>query len=137
MKNGGMNAERAEGFVKLPRSVIDRMAAAPLSAAAWRVLLFLMRELLRHGGKDNGQLKAPHRQLVAFGISASLVRSAIEELEVAGLVPERQGGEPVRVGVVIALERIQEGEGATVCQHKWRQICAVMWSKTATGSGGR
>jgi hypothetical protein len=84
MKYG--EAERAEGFVKLPRSVIDRMAAVPLSAAACRVLVFLMRELLRHGGKNNGQLKAPHRQLVEFGISASLVSSAIEELEVAGLV---------------------------------------------------
>src|SRR5262249_12706559 len=62
------------------------MATTPLSAAAWRVLVFLMRELLRHGGKDNGQLKAPHRQLVSFGVSASLVSSAIKELEAAGLV---------------------------------------------------
>jgi len=86
MTNGKPHAERAEGFVILPRSVVDRMAATPLSAAAWRVLVFLMRELLRHGGWDNGQLKAPHRQLVAFGVSAILVSSAIEELEDAGLV---------------------------------------------------
>jgi hypothetical protein len=86
MKNGRANTERREGFVMLPRSVVDRMAAADLSAAAWRVLVFLMRELLRHGGKGNGKLKATHRQLIAFGVSASLVSSAIKELEAATLV---------------------------------------------------
>ena len=92
MKNGEGIYERAEGFVKLPRSVVDRLAAVQLSAAAWRVLVFLMRELLCQGGKNNGKLKAPHRQLVAFGVSAGLVSSAIKELEAAGLVRcHRQG----------------------------------------------
>ena len=86
MKNGRANTERREGFVMLPRSVVDRMAATPLSAAAWRVLVFLMRELLRHSGKGNGELKATHRQLIAFGVSASRVSSAIKELEAAELV---------------------------------------------------
>ena len=93
MKTGAdANAERPEGWVKLSRSVVEKMATANLSAAAWRVLVFLMRELLRHGGKGNGQLKAPHRQLVAFGVSASLVSSAIKELEAAGLVRCRRQG---------------------------------------------
>jgi DNA-binding transcriptional ArsR family regulator len=86
------HADRTEGFLKLTASAVDQMAATPLSAAAWRVLVFLMRELLHRAGRGNGQLKAPHRQLVAFGVSASLVSRAITELEVAGLVRcHRQG----------------------------------------------
>jgi hypothetical protein len=86
MMNGNASAAQIQGWVKLPRYVIDRMLAARLSLAAVRILLFLMREHLRHGGKDNGLLEAPHRQLVATGISAGLVASAILELEAAGLL---------------------------------------------------
>jgi hypothetical protein len=93
MKNGKAITERREGFVMLPRSVVERMAATLLSAAAFRVLVFLMRELLRHGGKDNGRLKATHRQLVAYGVSASLVSRAIKELETAELVRCHRKGE--------------------------------------------
>ncbi len=90
--NGGSGVARGEGFVMLPRSVVEQLATAQLSAAAWRVLVFLLREHLRRGGRDNGQLRAPHRQLIAFGISASLVASSIEELEATGLVRcNRQG----------------------------------------------
>jgi hypothetical protein len=86
MKSGRPDGERREGFVMLPRSVVDRMVEARLSAAAFRVLVFLMRELLRYGGKGNGQLKAPHRQLIMVGVNASSVSSAIRELEAVGLV---------------------------------------------------
>jgi hypothetical protein len=109
MKNGKANTERAEGFVMLPRSAIDRMAAAQLSAAAWRVLVFLMRELLRHGGRDNGQLKAPHRQLVSFGVSASLVSSAIKELEAAGLVRCHRKGQ--RAANLFELPWVRRAQG--------------------------
>jgi hypothetical protein len=84
--NGKAATPQAQGWVKVPRHVVERVLAARLSLAAVRLLLFLMRELLRHGGKYNGLLEAPHRQLVAAGISAGLVASAILELEVAGLV---------------------------------------------------
>jgi len=86
MKNGKAKIESVEGFVKLPRHVVDQIIAARLSLAAWRLLVFLIRELLRHGGRDNGQLEAPYRQLVAIGISSALIDSAIRELEGAGLV---------------------------------------------------
>ena len=59
MKNGKAKIESVEGFVKLPRHVVDQIIAARLSLAAWRLLVFLIRELLRHGGRDNGQLEAP------------------------------------------------------------------------------
>ena len=86
MKNGKSTINSVESFVKLPRHVVDQIIAARLSLAAWRLLAFLIRELLRHGGRDNGQLDAPYRQLVALGISSALIDSAIRELEAAGLV---------------------------------------------------
>src|SRR5262249_40227377 len=49
-------------------------------------LMFLMREEARNGGKCNGHLKAPHRQLAAFGIAKNLTATAIHELEAAGLI---------------------------------------------------
>jgi hypothetical protein len=86
MLNGKASTAQAQGWMKLPRDVVERMLAARLSLAAVRLLQFLIREHLRHGGKDNGILEAPHRQLVAVGISAGLVASAIWELEATGLV---------------------------------------------------
>ncbi len=90
MINGKAQLEARDAWVKLTRDVVERMAAARLSLAALRLVLFLIREHLRHGGQENGRLKAPHRQLVAFGISAGLVVSAIEETERAGLVRRRR-----------------------------------------------
>jgi hypothetical protein len=84
--NGKASAAQSQGWVKLPRHVIERILDARLGLAAVRILQFLMREHLRHGGKDNGVLEAPHRQLVAIGISAGLVASAIQELEGSGLI---------------------------------------------------
>jgi hypothetical protein len=86
MMNGKAATPQSQGWVKLPRHVVERMLAARLSLAAVRLVHFLMREHLRHGGKDNGLLQAPHRQLVAIGISAGLVASAILELEAARLI---------------------------------------------------
>lgn len=86
MINGKVRPQVADAFVKLTRDAVERMAAARFSLAAFRLVLFLVREHLRHGGKENGRLKGPHRQLVAFGISAGLVASAIRETERAGLV---------------------------------------------------
>src|SRR5262245_50451303 len=86
MMNGNASTAQAQGWVKLSRDVVERMLAARLSLAAVRLLQFLILEHLRHGGKENGLLEAPHRQLVALGISAGLVASAIFELEATGLV---------------------------------------------------
>jgi hypothetical protein len=84
--NGKARVEAVDGWLKLPRYVVERLVAARLSLAATRVLLFLLREHLRHGGQENGKLKAPHRQLVALGIGAGLVVGAIQDLERTGLV---------------------------------------------------
>ena len=76
----------SEAFVKLPRDLLESEAWRRLSINAWRLLNFLMIEHMKHGGKGNGRILAPRRQLEMFGIGAHHVSGAIEECERAGLV---------------------------------------------------
>jgi len=63
-----------------------------LSGNAWSLLRFLVIEHLRHGGKENGRLRAPYDQLVQFGITRRLIRPTIQEVVDRGLLTvERQG----------------------------------------------
>ena len=82
---------KGEAFVKLPRDLLE--------SAAWRILRpqtrlfleFLMIEHMRHGGKRNGFLLAPRRQLVVFGIDTHLISSVINEAEQLGVVDCKRG----------------------------------------------
>jgi hypothetical protein len=58
-----------------------------------RFIEFLEREDMRHGGAQNGNLKAPYEQLQRWGISARHVNGAIEEAINLGLVDAKQPGE--------------------------------------------
>jgi hypothetical protein len=80
-----------EAWIKLPRSLLESEAVGSLSINAWRLIRFLMIEHMRHGGRANGQLLAPRRQLEDFGIGARHVSAAIEECEGAGLIECRRG----------------------------------------------
>jgi hypothetical protein len=80
-----------EGFVKLTRALLESPAWRSLSINAHRFIDFLMIEHLRHGGQENGSLRAPRRQLWAFGIGQHQVSAAIEETEHVGLVECRRG----------------------------------------------
>ena len=62
-----------EAFVKLPRTLLESEAWRSLGINARRFLEFLMLEHMRHGGKKNGSLFAPRRQLERFGIGATSV----------------------------------------------------------------
>jgi hypothetical protein len=53
-------------------------ARPSLSFDARRVIDFLAEEHMRHGGMENGRLKAPHRQLVTCAISKRNVRRAVD-----------------------------------------------------------
>ncbi|HEY1260561.1 MAG TPA: hypothetical protein VGF34_15040 [Stellaceae bacterium] len=81
----------ADAFVKLPRDLLASDAWRSLSINARRFLDFLMIEHMRRGGKANGRLLAPRRQLWDFGIGQHYVSSAIEEAEQHGLVICRRG----------------------------------------------
>ena len=60
----------------LPLSLLTSLAWRSLSLNARRFVEFLMIEHMRHGGKANGKLLAPRRQLEQFGIG-SLTSSAL------------------------------------------------------------
>jgi hypothetical protein len=82
---------KGEAFVKLPRDVLESTSWQQLGINARRFLDFLMIEHMRHGGKRNGFLLAPQRQLYAFGIGEHFVTDAIAEAELAGLVDCKRG----------------------------------------------
>lgn len=57
-----------------------------------RLIEFLQKEHMAHGGKENGNLAAPYDQLQAWGIGRRLIRPTIEEAEALGLIAVRRGG---------------------------------------------
>ena len=77
-----------------------------LDSAAWRgrsihcrrLIDFLEREQLHHGGNENGNLLATYSQLQAEGISRKSIHGAIQEAEQCGLVAVERGG---RKGAVL------------------------------------
>jgi len=83
---------KSETFVKMPRGLLESDAWHSLGINARRFLDFLMLEHLRHGGRDNGRLLAPRRQLEQAGIGARHVSRAIEEIVSLGLVLVKRGG---------------------------------------------
>jgi hypothetical protein len=92
---------RDDAFVKLYRAVLRSDAWRSASINARRVIDFLMLEHMDHGGKGNGKLKAPHRQLEDFGIGARYIAGAVREAEELGLVDCHRGG--MRVATTYAL----------------------------------
>jgi hypothetical protein len=82
---------KGEAFVKLPRDVLASDSWRLLSINARRFIDFLMIEHMRQGGRRNGFLLAPQRQLYAFGIGEHFVTGAIAEAERAGLVDCKRG----------------------------------------------
>jgi hypothetical protein len=73
-------------FIWLTRELLMSDAWRSQGINTVRFIHFLLLEHLRHGGQENGKLKAPRRQLCAFGIGARHVSTAIAEAEKLGLV---------------------------------------------------
>ena len=82
---------KGEAFVKLPRDLLESTAWRTLRPHTKLLLEFLMIEHMRHGGKRNGFLLAPRRQLVVFGIDTHLISSVIDEAEQLGVVDCKRG----------------------------------------------
>jgi hypothetical protein len=76
--------KHVEPFIMLPLSLLTSKAWRSLGVNAKRFIEFVMIEHMRHGGRENGRLPAPRRQLESFGISEHLVSGAIEEAKTLG-----------------------------------------------------
>lgn len=70
----------------LPRGLLQSAAWRSLSIHSRRLIDFLMLEHMSHGGRHNGFLLAPRRQLESFGIHERFVTAAISEAEGVGLI---------------------------------------------------
>src|SRR5580765_1616057 len=115
--SGKSNGTSKEPFVMLPRDLVRSDAWRSLGINARRFIDFLIGEHLSHGGKNNGKLKAPRRQLHSFGISARHVSAAIQEVEEKGLVGCNRGG--LRVATTYALTWLETfGHGKPT--NRWR-----------------
>ena len=110
---------RTEAFVKLPRRLLESEAWRSLGINARRFLEFLMLEHMRHGGKKNGSLFAPRRQLERFGIGARYISRAIEEAEQLGVVDCKRG--VGRRPSVYALTWLPMGDGSAP-GNRWRGL---------------
>jgi len=81
-----MTRKPKEQFVKMPRALLQSDAWRTLGINERRVADFLMLEHMRHGGRKNGDLIAPQRQLVQHGIGGRFIAAAFHSLETRGLV---------------------------------------------------
>jgi hypothetical protein len=73
----------AEPFIMLPRSLLSSKAWQSTSIHTRRLIDYLLLEHMRHGGKRNGFLIAPRRQL---GIDNHVISGAIKDAEYVGLI---------------------------------------------------
>lgn len=81
-----------ESWVWLTRELLASPAWRYQSANTSRLISFLLIEHMNHAGTENGNLKATHEQLRAYGLSANLIRDAIEEAQFLGLIRFERGG---------------------------------------------
>ena len=83
---------KGEPWVWITRELLASPAWRYQGANTSRLIAFLLIEHMNHAGTENGNLKATHEQLRAYGLSANLIRDAIEEAEFLGLIRFKRGG---------------------------------------------
>jgi hypothetical protein len=104
-------------FVPLPRDLLRSDAWRSTGVNERRLLDFLMIEHMRHGGQQNGRLKAPRQQLHTFGIGTHFVSPAIVAAEKRGLIRCNRGG--MRVANTYALTWLATA-GNTAPTNDWQ-----------------
>jgi hypothetical protein len=122
-----------EQFVKLPRDLLSSPAWQAQSINCRRLIDFLMFEHMRCGGKKNGLLVAPRRQLCAAGINnGDRVTEAINEAEQLGLIDIERGDRrrPNRY----ALTWLPLYDDTAPC-NRWREYRKVMRDNPPSGVG--
>jgi hypothetical protein len=78
-------------WVWFTRELLNSDAWRALGLNARRLIDFLLIEHMKRGGKANGKLVAPWRQLRKFGIGDHFIAAAIEQCEHVGLIDCRRG----------------------------------------------
>ncbi len=104
-------------FVKMPRDLLRSDAWRAMDITQHRFISFLLHEHLRHGGRENGKLKAPYRQLRQYGLQTRWLANAIKGLEAMGLIDCTRGGQ--RVATTYAINWLEMPDG-TMPAAAWR-----------------
>lgn len=93
----------ATGWVWLTVELIGSPTFGALGVSARRILDFLLLEHAGEGGRENGRLAAPYRQLHVFGLTRADIAKGFAELIACGFVRlvtqglrQAGGGEPSR-----------------------------------------
>ena len=91
-----------------------------LRGCCLKLVMLLVAEHCKKAGKENGSLKAPHRQLASHGISRAA--PTIQEAETLGLIKCRRGGllHGKREPNLYALTWIAVGAGRPT--NEWKKI---------------
>lgn len=104
-------------WIWLTRELLASDAWRSMTGKARKVIDFLLLEHMGHGGRANGKLKAPHRQLCSFGIGRAFTAPAILECERLGLIERHPGG--ARVATTYTLTWMPSHDGAPA-SNRWR-----------------
>lgn len=127
-------AAPGEQFVKMPRGLMASDAWLSMRGGHLKIISALCEEHMRHGGKDNGRLKAPHRQLAGLGIAPRKVAGLIRDLEKWGLIECQRGG--MRTATRYGLTWLPRADGKPP-SNAWRDHRAPETAKSAHEREGR
>ena len=103
----------------LPRELLLSDAWRSLGINGRRFIDFLFIEHMGHGGRENGRLKAPYRQLEDRGVGARHLADTIRDVEVRGLVDCHRGGRRVATTYALTWFRLHDG---TPPSNRWRDF---------------
>jgi hypothetical protein len=104
-------------WIWMTREFLASDAWRSANSSVIRFVSFLMLEHMNHAGTQNGNLKAPYRQLETFGISARRLAAAIRTAGDLGLVDSQRRG--MRVATTYALTWLPLCDG-TPATNRWR-----------------
>lgn len=82
----GNNGKSKEQFTKVFLSLLESRAWKKLGVNEKRFLEYLMVQNMRRAGRINGEITAPHRELVDSGIGGRFISKVISNLEGRGLI---------------------------------------------------
>jgi hypothetical protein len=105
------------GYIWLTRELLESDAWRSQSIRTRRLIDFLLLEHLRHAGQRNGRLRAPHRQLYAFGIGGHYAVPEIVQAEELGLIACHRPGMRTATEYRLTWFESHDGQPAT---NEWR-----------------
>jgi len=134
MANRPKGAAPTEQFVKMPRGLMASDAWLSMRAGHLKIISALCEEHMRCGGRNNGNLKAPHRQLAALSIAPGRIARLIRDLEEWGLIECQRGG--MRTATRYGLAWLPRADHRPP-SNAWRDYRAPEMAKSAHEKEGR